>query len=125
MLVYLMILFVSCMTLGSQILIKRSVMQVAGNYPTSHGIEWLLRVLLSPPVVIAILMQAVGFSVWIFVVDKMKLGVAFSLSGATFYLLLALTGWYLYGERLTTLQWLGISLVSAGVLLISLSGNRG
>lgn len=119
----LMILFVTCTTLGSQLLIKDAVMRIAIRNPAPVGMDWLLAVAMSPKVWAAVLVQGVGFVVWIVVVSRVKLGPAFATSGAFFYILLAAVSWYLYGERLAPLQWLGIVLVSAGVLMISMLGR--
>ena len=64
-----------------------------------------------------------GFIVWVVVVSRVKLGVAFAISGGTFYLLLAALTWLLYGERLTLGQWAGLALISSGVLMVSLMGS--
>lgn len=118
-----MILFVTCSTLGSQLLIKSAVTKIAARTPAPVGVDWLVAVILSPKVWLAVAAQGVGFLVWIAVVSRMKLGAAFATSGALFYLLLALASWAIYDERLTTGQWLGIGLVSAGVLMISFFGR--
>ena len=49
--------------------------------------------------------------------------VAFAISGAFFYLLMAAVTWLLYGERLTLWQWAGIALISTGVLMVSMLGQ--
>jgi drug/metabolite transporter (DMT)-like permease len=36
--------------------------------------------------------------------------------------LMAICAWLIYGETLTTLQWAGITLVTVGVVCISLGG---
>lgn len=120
----LMILFVTCSTLGSQLLIKHAVMKIAAYDPAPQGVTWLSAIAQSPAVWTAILIQGVGFVVWIVVVSRVKLGVAFAISGAFFYTLVALASWYLYGERLSTPQWAGIALVSVGVLMISMMGQK-
>lgn len=119
----LMILFVTCSTLGSQLLIKHAVSQIALRSPVPSGTAWLWAALTSPTVIAAILVQGVGFIVWVVVVSRVKLGVAFALSGAFFYVLMAVVSWWLYGERLSPAQWLGIVLISAGVLLVSQLGQ--
>ncbi len=119
----LMILFVTCSTLGSQLLIKRAVAQLATRNPALSGMDWLLAALLSPTVVLAIAVQGVGFIVWVVVVSRVKLGVAFAISGGSFYLLMAVVTWLLYGERLTPGQWAGIALISTGVMMVSLLGH--
>lgn len=121
----LMILFVTCSTLGSQLLLKDSVVRIAQRTPVPSGLEWLLAVMLSPKVWVAVMIQGVGFIVWMIVLSRVKLGMAFAISGAFFYILMALLSWQLYGERLAPLQWTGIVLVSAGVLMISMLGYKG
>lgn len=119
----LMILFVTYSTLGSQLLIKDAVVRIAARTPVPGGLDWLLAVVTSPKVWFAVAIQGIGFLVWIVVVSRVKLGPAFATSGAFFYVLLAAASWYLYGERLAPMQWVGIAFVSAGVLMISMLGQ--
>lgn len=121
----LMILFVTCSTLGSQLLIKHAVTQLATRTPAPTGLSWMLAALSSPTVIAAVLVQGVGFIVWVVVVSRVKLGVAFAISGAFFYVLVAVASWQLYGERLTSGQWIGIVLISVGVMMVSLLGHSG
>ena len=118
-----LILFVTCSTLGSQLLVKRAVLELGARTPAPQGIDWLLAAVTSPTVWLAVAIQGVGFLVWMVVVSRIKLGVAFATSGSFFYILLALLSWYLYDERLSAGQWLGIGLISCGVLMISLLGR--
>ncbi|KAF1719306.1 SMR family transporter [Pseudoxanthomonas wuyuanensis] len=118
----LMILFVTCSTLGSQLLIKHALVRLAARSPTLSGMEWLFAALFSPTVIAAVLVQGVGFIVWMVVVSRVKLGIAFAISGAFFYVLMAVLSWVLYGERLAVWQWIGIALISAGVLMVSTLG---
>lgn len=119
----LMIMLVTSATLGGQLLIKQAVTTLATRTPALHGVEWLVAALLSPQVIVAIILQGAGFLLWVVVVSRVKLGVAFALSGAFFYILLALLSWWLFGERLGTAQWIGLALISAGVLTMSLVGR--
>lgn len=119
----LMILFVTCSTLGSQLLIKHAVAQLAVRAPSLAGWAWLWAALTSPTVIAAVMVQGIGFVVWVIVVSRVKLGVAFALSGAFFYVLMAVVTWLLYGERLTLGQWCGIALISIGVLMVSMLGQ--
>jgi multidrug transporter EmrE-like cation transporter len=116
----LMIVFVTGSTLGSQLLVKYEVTQIAAREPALAGWHWLLAAMLSPGVSAAVVMQGIGFAVWVVVVSRVKLGVAFAISGSFFYVLLALLSWWLYGEKLAAGQWMGIVLISVGVLMVSL-----
>ena len=119
----LMILFVTCATLGSQLLIKHAVIDVAARSPGLKGSDWLIAAVMSPYIIAAIVLQGVGFLVWVAVVSRVKLGVAFGMSGAFFYILLAAVSWWLYGERLAPMQWAGLAFITAGVLMVSALGR--
>lgn len=119
----LMIVFVTCSTLGSQLLVKRAVTQIALRDPVPTGLQWLIAACLSPGVITAVAIQGLGFIVWVVVVSRVKLGLAFAISGSFFYILIAAASWLLYGERLVATQWLGLVLVSSGVLLMTLTGK--
>ena len=116
---YLMIVLVTCLTLGSQLLLKKAI-NVIGPLTQSDKISFLIAAFTSPYVLLAIAIQGFGFILWMFVLSKLKLGVAFGLSGAFFYLIAALSSWYLYDERLSLQQWGALLLISSGVLLMTL-----
>lgn len=119
-----MILAFTCSTLASQLLIKGAVVRIAARNPVPTGIEWLLAVVASPKLWAAVLVQGLGLLLWLVVVSRVKLGPAVAMAGGFFYVLLAAVSWWLYGERLAPLQWVGIVLVSAGVLMISMLGQQ-
>lgn len=58
------------------------------------------------------------FLMWIWVLRVLDLSVAVPLTGLCF-VLAAVAGYYLLREPMTTLRWLGIALVVAGVVLIT------
>ena len=120
----LMILFVTCSTVSGQLLIKHSVARVASLDPMPRGVDWLLATFLMPGVWLAIAIQGVGFIVWMVVISRMKLGMAFAFAGASLYMVMALVGWFAFGERLAPLQWAGIVLISVGVLMLSALGQQ-
>lgn len=119
----IMIVFVTVSTMTSQLLVKRGVNAIAEKSPDLEGVRWLLAAIVSPSILLAIAIQGVGFFVWVAVVSRMKLGMAFAISGAFFYLLIAASSWYFYGERLNPLQWLGLALISSGVVLVISQSN--
>lgn len=120
----LMILLVTLTNLGGQLLIKDAVSVIGSRSPHLAGIEWAAAVLQSPKIWLSIAIQALGFLAWVGVLSRMKLGPAFAVWGAFFYVLLALVSWWLYGEKLAPLQWGGILLVSMGVLMMSAAGQQ-
>lgn len=119
----LMIVFVTLSTMGSQLLVKNGVNILAERSPGLSGVHWLVAAVTSPSIIAAVAIQGVGFLVWVVVVSRMKLGVAFAISGAFFYLLIALASWYFYGEKLNPWQWGGLAMISTGVALMATHSN--
>lgn len=117
----LMIVFVTLSTMTSQLLVKNGVNTIAKNMPSLKGLSWLLAAVLSPSIIAAVAIQGVGFLVWVVVVSRVKLGVAFAISGGFFYFLIAIASWFFYGEKLALAQWAGLTLITAGVLLMTLA----
>jgi drug/metabolite transporter (DMT)-like permease len=62
----------------------------------------------------------VGFFLWMMLISREKMGVATASVGAGFYILMPLCAWALYGESLANLQWVGIGLLTLGVICVSL-----
>lgn len=116
--VYLLILTTTLCTIVGQLILKRAV---TGLKPLldSGPIDFLLGAALSPLVITALSLQVLGYVAWLFVLSKSQLAVAFALSGSSFYLLMAVASWYFFGERLGPSQWLGLVLISVGVILIT------
>ena len=113
-----MIVFVTLSTLASQLLVKNGVNVIAARAPGLKGFQWLIAAATSPSVVGAVAIQGVAFLVLVVVVSRMKLGIAFAISGAFFYIFIGLSSWLIYGEKLSFLQWGGLAMVSCGVLLM-------
>ena len=116
--VYLLVLITTLCTIAGQLILKRAV---TGLKPLLQAgpIEFLFGAATSPLVISALSLQVLGYVAWLFVLSKEKLSVAFALSGSSFYLLMALASWYFFHERLSAGQWLGLLLISAGVILVT------
>lgn len=122
MTVYLLIFITTACTIIGQLILKRAMV---GLRPLqAHGIpEFLFGAALSPLVWAALALQVLGYVVWFYVISREKLSVAFALSGAMAYVLMAFASWLVYDERLGGLQWLGLVLISVGVVLMTTQGR--
>lgn len=115
----LLILMVTLCTIGSQLVLKRSVGNIAVVLRESGIPAFLWAAATSPGVIGALALQGTGYVIWMFVLVRSQLSVAFAISGSFFYLLMAAASWLLFGERLTAVQWGGLLLISAGVLMVT------
>ena len=120
MLTYLLIATTTLCTLVAQLVLKKAVNLPVMKAALSEGpLQFVVAAALHPLVWAALCLQVFGYVVWFFVLTREKLAVAFALSGALIYTITAFAAFYLYGERLTTLQWAGILMISSGVLLVA------
>jgi drug/metabolite transporter (DMT)-like permease len=104
----------------SQLLLRRATNGL-GSAPAALSAlpRFIGQAALSPWVYASISLQILGYGLWLIIVSREKLGVATASIGAGFYLLMALSAWLIYGETLSPLQWVGIVLVTGGVVCIS------
>lgn len=118
--VKLLLVLVSINTIASQLSLKKGVTQLGGVKSLADLPQFVLLAIRSPWIVLSVCLQIAGYMMWIVVVTREKLGIAVAFSGASFYILMALSAWYFYGETLTLWQCVGIGLIILGVICVAL-----
>lgn len=109
-------------TVVSQLLLRRGTSTLGGAPATLAALpRFIGQAALSPWVYASVTLQVIGYVLWLVIVSREKLGVATASIGAGFYLLMAFSAWLIYGETLSAPQWIGILLVTCGVVFISQS----
>jgi drug/metabolite transporter (DMT)-like permease len=122
--VYLLVLATTLCTIGGQLILKRA-MTGLGPLLEQGPVAFLWGAVLSPLVYAALALQVLGYVCWMFVISKEKLSIAFALSGSSFYLLMAAASWFFFGERLGPAQWMGLMLISVGVVMVTTMAPAG
>lgn len=117
---YILVLLVTMCTIGSQLILKRGVGQITGVLNSEGAFAFVLAAAGSPLVLTALALQGAGYVLWLFVITQERLSVAFAISGSFFYLLIAAASWFFYDEKLVLGQWVGLLLISVGVLMVNL-----
>lgn len=108
-------------TLVAQLLLKRVVGTPEARLAMQGGLlDFVMHAAINPSAWLALSIQVSGYVIWLVVLSKEKMAVAFAISGSLFYLAVGLAAWAFYAERLSIGQWLGICFISGGVLLIAL-----
>lgn len=115
-----LVLIVTLVTIGSQLILKRGIGDVMGVLKNDGALAFVFSAATSPVVIAALALQGMGYVVWWFVITQERLSVAFAISGSFFYLVMAAVSWYLYDEKLNLPQWIGLVLITAGVLMVNL-----
>lgn len=116
----LLVLLVTLITIGSQLILKRGIGDISTVLQQDGALAFVWAAATSPVVIAALALQGMGYVVWWFVISQERLSVAFAISGSFFYLVMAAASWLLYDERLNAQQWIGLVLITAGVLLVNL-----
>ncbi len=116
-----LIVAVSLNAVLGQLVLKRGVAALGGPGALAMLPKFIMDAVRSPWICAAIAIQGFGYFLWMIVVSRVKLGVATASVGAVFYILVALSAWGLYGESLTYVQWIGICLITVGVICVSLT----
>lgn len=114
-------LILSAVFLGAagQIIMKRG-MQIYGE--VSAGSVWrqLVPILKVPHVTLGLFCYAVSAVLWIAVVSKFDLSLAYPMVSVA-YVVVVVASWLLFGEKLSAVRLAGLALIVAGVVAISRS----
>ncbi|HVE48997.1 MAG TPA: EamA family transporter [Casimicrobiaceae bacterium] len=111
----LLIIIVTLNSVASQFLLKRAVNEIGAPSSLESWPQFFKAAALSPPVYGSLILQVIGYAIWMVVISQEKLGVAVAILGSGFYVLMALLAWLMFDEQLTRLQWTGIVLITIGV----------
>jgi drug/metabolite transporter (DMT)-like permease len=110
------VLIIAFGTINAQIILKKGLIQLGGIDFSSGVMVEIHRLMHSPYVMGAFFLQGIIALFWVYVLSRTKLIYLFTMSGAFFYILLALTSWIVLGEKLSFIQWLGVFMISFGVV---------
>lgn len=114
------ILFSVTLTAFAQVVLKagmsRRAIQDALASPV--GFKWFARLALEPLVVLGLLIYFLAALVWLLVLSKTDVGLAYPFVALGF-VLTALMGRFFFGESLTPVQVGGIVVICAGVLMLA------
>jgi drug/metabolite transporter (DMT)-like permease len=104
----------------SQLLLRRATNGLGGSPASLSALPGFIgQAAVSPWIYASLTLQVLSYVLWMVIVSREKLGVATASVGAGFYALVALSAWLVYGETLSPLQWIGIALITGGVVCIS------
>lgn len=115
-----LILAVTLNAVVGQMFLKRALATLGGLTTLANFPKFILEAAKSPWIYSSIAIQGFGYILWMVVISRVKLGVATASTAAGFYVLSALAAWAIYGESLSFVQWLGIVLITIGVICVSL-----
>ncbi|PIQ90536.1 MAG: hypothetical protein COV71_03730 [Candidatus Omnitrophica bacterium CG11_big_fil_rev_8_21_14_0_20_41_12] len=104
---------------------KKSVLTQSGFQVTglASALVFLKAILYSPFLWAGLFTVVVVFIIWSTILTKIDLSVAVPIASLS-YILVPITSIIFLGEKVTVLRWVGILLVLAGVIFVSLSSKE-
>jgi drug/metabolite transporter (DMT)-like permease len=80
----------------------------------------ILALLTNPLFLLAAALYALGFVIWLIVLSKLDLSLAYPILALS-YFLVPLLSWLLFGEQISMGRWLGIVIICVGVVVVGTS----
>lgn len=103
----------------SQLLFKQGVSALGELKFSISGIILVLENIFKSPFLLSgLFFYGVSFILWLFVLSKIKLSVAYPITSLNFVLVI-IASYYFFGERLSLFQCAGILLIIAGIFALS------
>ncbi|PXX73835.1 EamA-like transporter family protein [Pseudomonas sp. LAMO17WK12:I10] len=82
------------------------------------NLQWLAAVAVNPGVLLAIACYIGAFFVWMLILRRSSLSLAFPLSSLVFVVVL-LGSWLGLGEQISLLHWVGVLVIVSGIALLA------
>lgn len=108
-------------TIAGQILLKKATASQPVSFDTSRLFSSLVALATNPYLLGWILSSGISATLWIFVLSRFELSFAFPVSTSLTYILILVLSWWLFGEQLSLIRWLGIGLMCIGIFMASQS----
>jgi len=115
-----MVLILLCVVLAvaGQLLLKQAMLTVGipGKIPL---VSYLRAIITNPYLITGLGVYVVGFSLWLLVLARTRLGYAYPFMGLT-YVLIPLLSYKIFKEKITLPQAIGMILITIGVGIVGL-----
>ena len=112
-------------TVGAQLFLKKGVLGLGNlNFSLSFSsiFSFIVRILQSGWLMAGLSLFGISFLVWILVLSKLQLNIAYPVVVSVNFLLITVASWFLFKEYLAFWQILGIAFIILGVFLLLKNG---
>ncbi|MRR37484.1 hypothetical protein EG829_23080 [bacterium] len=114
------ILIAVLLSVAGQLLVKKGINLMPGLDFGQGVIGAYARILFSPYVLAGTLMYCLSVVFWLYSLTKVELSYAAPFLALT-YIFIVLASWLFLNESVSLMRWIGVVIVSVGVLIVSLS----
>jgi multidrug transporter EmrE-like cation transporter len=121
--ILLLILFTVTLSGVAQLALKLGSEQIKGHSLANDGVTSLLWTMFtSPMIVIALGIYGLSMVLWIWVLSRVDLSVAYPFVGVSFILTMAF-GYFLLGENVSFMRMMGTVLIAVGCVMVANSAT--
>ena len=112
------IMVASSVILGvfGQLFMKKGMSIVGGI--TSIDLNTITQIFLNPWVVAGLACYGLAMVIWLGVLAELDLSLAYPMLSLG-YIIVALGSWWMFGENISAIRWVGIFIIIGGVIFIS------
>lgn len=118
--IYFIALFVTILSAAAaQLSIKKGVSQL-GQLTFSFGgiLKLIIQLIKNFYIILGLFLLGIAFLIWIFVISKKQLNVAYPVSASLSIILVTFFSWILFREQLSPYQIGGVIFIISGIFLL-------
>lgn len=104
-------------TITGQLLLKKATSSQRLSFDASNLVSSLMALATNPFLLAWILFAGVSAALWIYVLSRFELSLAFPVSTTLSYILILVLSWWLFGEQMSVMRWIGIGLMCIGIFM--------
>ena len=121
--IYLVILIPIFTAATAQILFKKGILELGNlDFSVSNVFSLIPRILQSPWLLSGMFIFGISFLVYLFVISKLQLNIAYPIVTSSGIIIISLIAWIFFKEALTSLQIAGIGIIVFGIFLLATKG---
>jgi multidrug transporter EmrE-like cation transporter len=104
----------------AQVLLRKAMLSVGAMQPGTSTVHYALSVATEPWLIAGMLCYAVSILIWLLVLSKTEVSVAYPFLSVG-YVIAAALGFFFLGENVTPARVLGIALICSGLVFVARS----
>lgn len=111
---------------AGQLMLRAGMKRIGyvGTERLGRPMELIVQVAREPRVALGLLVFAISAVVWLIVLSRVPLSVAYPFAGLT-YILTVVFGKYVLDEQVPLLRWAGLTLILVGILVVARTAPPG
>lgn len=115
----LLLLLSTCTGVGGQLFLKKATLNSIFSINHDHPIKSAISIATNPYVLGWLILAASSALLWVKVVQVFDLSVAFPVMLSLTIVLILISSYFLFGEQISSLRWIGIVLIIIGIFFTS------